>query len=115
MHKHKFGKIFGSIIVIVLVATAIILGIQWYNGTGIFAQLGEVTFAENITAKQQQLVNAVLEANELDLRHDVKVSTKTTHALETADTELLYDVKVPVTDFYNPLSNIDTMMQSLSP
>ena len=107
MYKHKFGKIFGSIIAIVLVAVAIILGIQWYNGTGIFAQLGEVTFTENITAEQQQLVNAALEANELDLRHDVKVSTKTTHALETADTELLYDIKVPVTDFYNPLSNIE--------
>lgn len=107
MHKHKIGIIIGCIIIVAIIAAASCFGVQYFTGTGIFHQPGTVVLSDDLSTDQQTFLNSILNSDTMpELEEDVKISNKTLQVLEANDNQLLYNILVPTTDFYAPISNI---------
>lgn len=107
MQKHKVGIAIGSLIGIIALCAAGFFGIQYFTGTGVFHQPGEIILAENLSAEAQQFLSPVLK-NAPELNHNITISNKTSQTLESGDHQLLYNILVPVTDFYDPIIGISS-------
>ncbi len=105
-HKTKLNAILITFVVVVL---AVFFGIQLIMKTGIFHQPGKVIFADSTTEANRDFVNNLL-TDELKLEQDVIIgaSESTTQLdLSTTDSTLvLYDILLPVTNFYSAATNV---------
>lgn len=107
MRKHKVGIIIGSLLGAIVLGITSFFGVQYFTGSGIFHQPGVVVLAENLSTRQQEFLAPILD-NFPELDRNVTISSKTSQTLETDNNQLLYDILVPITDFYDPISNISS-------
>ena len=80
---------------------------MWFTKSGIFHTPGNVGYADSLSEDQQAVLDEIiLDDPELELKHDVIISLTVN---TTLDHNLpLYDVRVPVTDFYASETNISS-------
>lgn len=92
------------IIFIILIVAGIIgcFGIQYFTHTGIFHVPGEITYDDSVDGETKNLISTKLA--EIELNKNVDISLY--RSLTVNPDDLLYNIYVPITDFYNPISNI---------
>ena len=90
---------------VVVIGLAIFFGAQLITKTGVFREPGKLVFAETITEQNHDFVVNNL-PEDLDLTEDLIIGATTLTHKSDNPTYLLYNVLLPVTDFYDSTSNI---------
>lgn len=83
----------------------IILGLFLVNLAVTRAKSGEIIFDESVSEAGKQLVLDNL-PEDLELKADIVIAKKTSLTASDEENQLLYNILVPVTDFYNSETNI---------
>lgn len=107
VHKkqHK-AKIFSSVIIFVAVFVGVFFGIQFFTKTGLFRVPGVVYYDESLNDDELALLKTIF-TEEIDLDKDVNISANNyLDKPELHEGEFLYNIAVPVTDFYSTETNI---------
>lgn len=115
MGKRKQGRlktfIFGITIFIVVFLVAF-LGIQFITKTGIFRIPGVVYYDESLNSDELTLLNNIF-TEEIDLDKDVHISARIeTTRPETKENEFLYDILVPIADFYTVKTDVSELEEN---
>lgn len=103
--RPRTAQIIAILITVIVLVLAVFFGAQLIFRIGLFHQPGQVTFSDSATEANRDFVTSSL--TDLELEHDVLVSTLTTNERSDADNRVLYNILVPVTDFYNPVNSVD--------
>lgn len=100
--RAKIFKRFGVfIIAFVLVFLAVFLGVQYLTKSGIFRVPGVVYYDKTLSSDELSKLSGIFTEN-IDLDKDVNISARNTLTLPPlSDNEYLYNIYVPVTDFYS--------------
>ena len=110
MSRRKSGRIklfFSVVVIFVMVGAGAFFGIQWFTKTGIFRIPGVVYYDESLNAEERTILEQIF-TEEVDLDKDVYISAEYSFARpELAEGEFLYNIYVPVTDFYSTETNIE--------
>lgn len=89
-----------------LIFAAVFLGVQYFTKTGLFRIPGVVYYDENLTDEEFSFLKAIF-TEEIDLDKDVTISIRNELSRpELKDNEYIYNIYVPVTDFYSAETNI---------
>ena len=100
--RRKSGVI--GLIVAILVVAAVVLGVQYFTSTGLFFTPGKIIFSDSLSADEKTFIDEIIVNHpDLQLKHDVTITKELTHNRVGG---LLYQIHVPVTDFYAPLTSI---------
>ncbi|MBQ2695142.1 CapA family protein [Candidatus Saccharibacteria bacterium] len=96
-----------GVVIFVFVFALAFFGVQFFTKTGIFYVPGVVYYDENLSSEELAKLEEIF-TDEVELDKDVKISARYELELPSlANGEYLYQVMVPVTDFYNLDDNID--------
>ncbi len=108
----KKPRNWGAIITtVVIIGLAIFFGVQLATKSGVFHEPGQIVYSDTATEQNRDFVTNNLPAD-LELGADVTIgsiqltSASPEPSSDSTNLFLLYDVLVPVTDFYNPATNI---------
>lgn len=83
------------------VFVAVFFGVQFITKTGVFRVQGTMTFDESLSDDEVATLRGIF-PDDVDLSGDVVVSARNVLELpELNDNEIIYEILVPVTDFYN--------------
>lgn len=106
--KRSRTKSFFSIILIFgVVFAAALFGIQFITKTGFFRIPGVVYYDESLSADELSVLQSIF-TEEIDLDKDVTISAyESLEKPEAIEGEYIYNIYVPVTDFYSTDTNID--------
>ena len=105
--KNNALKVIIFIIIFAIFFVAVFFGVQFFTKTGIFRIPGVVYYSDNLTSNEVALLDTIF-TDELDLDKDVKIDAEYVLDLPSLkDGEYLYDIYVPVTDFYSTETNIN--------
>ena len=103
MTQRKRGGIktfFIGMVVFALIGTGVFFGIQFFTKTGIFKVPGVVYYGEGLGSKELEKLQEIF-TDEVELDKDVYISAwRSNTRPELGEGELLYEITVPVTDFY---------------
>ena len=98
--RSRAKMFFGGLMIFVVVFVGAFFGIQFFTKTGIFRVPGVVYYDESLKPEELTKLQAIF-TEDVDLDKDVTISAKEyTVKPELGDGEFLYDIYVPVTDFY---------------
>lgn len=95
-----------KVLLFLFVAAGVFVGTQYVTGTGLFKKPGIVIYEESVTEAEKTFLSQYLEAEEVWLDHDVTISAEFSLSPLDQPTALLYDVLVPIADFYESSSTI---------
>lgn len=99
--RNRTKLFFGGFVIFAVVFVGAFLGIQFITKTGIFHVPGVVYYDESLTKEELAKLKTIF-TEEVDLDKDVKISAKEYSTMpELHEGELLYEISVPVTDFYD--------------
>lgn len=98
MVKRKTRSLMITVVVVVLVALAGYFGYQWFTKTGLFYVPGEILFANGVGLEEQELISNA--TKDIEFKHNITVSVA--ESLTAQPEGVLYDILIPVTDFYDP-------------
>lgn len=85
----------------------VFFGVQFITKSGVFRVPGVVIYDESLGDELMAELQAIF-TDEIDLDHDVKISIRNELELpELKNNEVLYEIAVPVTDFYSTETNIE--------
>lgn len=102
----KIKKIWLLLIAFIIMSLGAFFGVQFLTKTGLFRVPGVVYYDDSLNSDELSLLGDIF-TTEIDLDKDVKISAQNTLQLDSLqNNEFLYDVYVPVTDFYNTDTNI---------
>lgn len=90
-----------------LIGAAVFLGAQWITKTGLFKIPGVVYYDESLDESEKELLSSIFTE---DVVLDKDVTIKAEYSLERPteqDGAYVYNIYVPVTDFYSADTNID--------
>ena len=104
--RNRAKKLLVGLAVFVVMAGGAFIGMQFFTKTGIFRVPGVVYYDESLKPDELAKLQTIF-TEEIDLDKDVTISAKEyTTKPELNEGEFLYDIYVPVTDFYE--ERIDT-------
>ena len=99
--RNRTKLFFGGLVIFAVVFVGAFLGIQFITKTGIFHVPGVVYYDESLTKEELAKLKTIF-TEEVDLDKDVTISAKEYSTMpELHEGELLYEISVPVTDFYD--------------
>ena len=105
--KKKVGKVIAMVIAFAIVFVGVFFGVQFFTKTGIFRIPGVVYYGDSLNSAELETLNGIF-TKEIDLDKDVKIDAKyTLEKPAKKHNEYLYEILVPVTDFYSSKTNID--------
>ena len=105
--RSRKGGIFFGVLVFVIVCALVFFGVQFFTKTGIFRIPGVVYYDESLKSDEIEILKTIF-TDEIDLDKDVTISaTESLDRPELGAGEYLYNIYVPVTDFYSTDTNID--------
>lgn len=111
-HHSQRTPIWALVVLGLLIAIIVFFTLQFVFRIGIF-HVGVITYADNVTAADRDFITNALD--DLQIDGDVTISAGQTFTAPTDSHTLVFDVLVPVTDFYDPMLNIsDEQLTSLS-
>ena len=97
--------------IFILVFGAAFFGVQYFTKTGIFRIPGVVYYDESLDDKELELFHSIFN-EEVDLDKDVTISARNElKKPELGENEYIYNIYVPVTDFYS--SETDIIVESV--
>lgn len=97
--KKSFG--FGGLLIALLIAGGVFIGAQWVTKTGLFKVPGVVRYDESLSDKEKEVLERIFN-EEITLDKDVKISAEYSFEKpETTGGTYIYNIYVPVTDFYS--------------
>ena len=99
-HVSQRVPIWALVILGLVTATIVFLTLQFVFRIGIF-HIGTLTFDDSVTAANRDFITNTIDSIQLD--GDVTISASQSFTSPTDPHTLIFDVLVPVTDFYNPL------------
>ena len=103
--KKSFG--FGGLLIALLVAGGVFIGAQWVTKTGLFKVPGEVIYDDSLSSEERQLLDGIF-TDEVTLDNNVTISAEYSfNRPESAEGTYIYNIYVPVTDFYSVEDNIE--------
>ena len=98
--RSRAKMLFGGLIIFVVMFAGAFFGIQFFTKTGIFRVPGVVYYDESLKPEELTKLQAIF-TEDVNLDKDVTISAKEyTTKPELSEGEFLYDIYVPVTDFY---------------
>lgn len=98
---------FGGLLIFIVVFVAAFFGIQYITKTGIFRIPGVVYYDESLNPEELAVLNEIF-TEEVDLDKDVYISASvSTERPELSEGEFLYDILVPVADFYETRTDVN--------
>ena len=104
--RDKKSRILIGSILFVLTFALVFFGVQWFTKTGFFRLPGVVYYDESLNDSELEVL-ATIFTDELELDRDVTVSAKNyLQYPELNENDFLYNVFVPVTDFYSTGTNV---------
>lgn len=104
--RNRTKLFFGGFVIFAVVFVGAFLGIQFITRTGIFRVPGVVYYDESLTKEELAKLKTIF-TEEVDLDKDVTISAKEYSTMpELHEGELLYEISVPVTDFYDARTDI---------
>ncbi|MBR3256555.1 CapA family protein [Candidatus Saccharibacteria bacterium] len=105
--KSSFGRLIEGVALFALIFSLCFLGFQFFTKTGIFRIPGVVYYDESLTAEEVKTLKAIFtEENTLD--KDVTISaTDYLEKPELKTGEYIYQITVPVTDYYSTENNLE--------
>ena len=110
MARKKRNRVKYFLVAVVLFAimfAGAFLGIQYFTKTGIFRIPGVVYYDESLNESEIELLKSIF-TEEVDLDKDVTISARYSLVKpELKNGEYLYNISVPVTDYYSLDSNIE--------
>ena len=99
--RNRTKLFFGGLAVFIVVFAVAFLGIQFITKTGIFRVPGVVYYDESLKPEELAKLKTIF-TEEVDLDKNVTISAKEYPTMpELHEGELLYEISVPVTDFYD--------------
>ena len=99
--RNRTKLFFGGFVIFAVVFVGAFLGIQFITKTGIFHVPGVVYYDESLTKEELAKLKTIF-TEEVDLDKNVTISAKEYSTMpELHEGELLYEISVPVTDFYD--------------
>ena len=94
-------------LVFLLVGVGVFFGIQFFTKTGIFRVPGIVYYDDSLEENELSVLKTIF-TDEIDLDKDVFISARNSLTKpELAEGEFIYNISVPVTDFYNTETNVN--------
>lgn len=84
-------------------------GFQFFTHTGIFKVPGVVTYDESLTDEEADRILSIFSCDgckDSGLDNDVKISGVSLKSASVPENSILYDIYVPVADFYDPRSSV---------
>ncbi len=115
MKTRQRGRLFlGCGLLFIVAFVAGIFGIQALTGTGIFYVPGIVTYDESLNEAEKEVLAGIFTE---DVRIDADVSISAaeySEKPELSEGEFLYDILVPVTDFYSVLTEAGSEQDFIS-
>ena len=105
--KRSFLKTaFGSSLIFCLVGCGVFFGVQFFTKTGIFRIPGVVYYDESLNDDEKSILEGIF-TEDVDLDKDVTISARyVLERPELIDGEYLYNILVPVTDYYSVETSI---------
>lgn len=100
----KFSLVIGAIVATTLIPISIFFFVHHSNEP--FRKSGTVILNDNLSSDQRIFIENALQNTEVN--QDLTISANTLQNLEHDDQRILYNILVPTTDFYNPISNISS-------
>lgn len=99
--KSRLGvRIAAAVVTAVVLGLAIFFGVQLATGGGVFHRAGAIIFDQSASELDRDFINNNLSG--IELKSDLTVgATESFTKLPDTDTRVLYDILVPVTDFYS--------------
>ena len=103
----KWRKFRGFVAGFVAAFAVVFFGVQLVTQTGIFRRVGTVYYDKSLTDGEVEKISGVL-GDEAKITRDVWTSAYSTlGAAELAENEYIYNIYVPVADFYSTLDDIE--------
>lgn len=99
-------KVTPFLFLFIIVAILAFFGIQYLTKTGIFKIWGVVTYDENLRKDEIEFLDETFK--DVRLEDDVKISAVEKTEATELENSILYEVYVPVADFYDSRSKITT-------
>lgn len=95
------------VVIIILVIIGIIAGLGFFlYHSGIFQPpVGQIIYSDDLDPSARSLIERALSEQELNLQHDLNI-TSVRHTSTTPE-DLVYNIYLPITDFYDSNSDID--------
>lgn len=104
--RNWVGSFLGGIIAFVAVFGLAFFGIQFFTKTGVFKVPGVVVYDESLNTGEREVLARIF-TDEVELDKNVTISAKNyLTAPELKDGEFLYEILVPVGDFYGDETNV---------
>ncbi|MBQ2660832.1 CapA family protein [Candidatus Saccharibacteria bacterium] len=97
-----------SVVVFAAIGAGVFFGIQWFTKTGIFRIPGVVYYDESLSDAEMAVLKEIF-TEEVDLDKDVKISATESYTRpELKEGDFLYEITVPVTDFYDNTTSVSS-------
>ena len=103
--RRRNNHILWGIIIIIIVGTGVFFGVQFVTKTGVFRVPGVVKYDESLAQDELESL-ATIFTDEVDLDKDVEISAEYSFTKPHDAGEYIYNIYVPVTDFYNLDDNL---------
>ena len=104
--RNWVGGFLGGIIAFVAVFGLAFFGIQFFTKTGVFKVPGVVVYDESLNTTEREMLARIF-TDEVELDKNVTISAKNYLTVpELKDGEFLYEILVPVGDFYSAETNV---------
>lgn len=105
--SRKRPKTISFILLFLVIFAGGFIGIQFITKTGFFKVPGVIYYGDSLTSEERSLLESIF-PEDIQLDKDVTISaTNSLELKELQSGEYLYNIYVPVTDFYSTLTNID--------
>ena len=100
-------RIWAPVVGFILIFLVVFFGVQFSTKTGVFRAPGVVIYDENLGDEVKAELEAIF-TDKVELSHNVTISMRSELDLpELKENEVLYEILVPVTDFYSTETNIE--------
>ena len=104
--RHQRSRFLGSLLAFAIISVVVFFGIQFFTKTGIFKVPGVVYFDDSLSVDEIATLNNIF-TEDIELDKDVKISAREESVLpELSEGEFVYEIMVPVGDFYDARSEI---------
>lgn len=104
---HLARNLIIGLLCFVVLFVGVFFGVQFVTKTGVFRVPGVVRYDENLNDAELGMLGAIFN-EDVDLDKDVMISARNELKMpELGEGEFLYDIYVPVTDFYSTESNVE--------
>ena len=105
--RKKKSHLLISLIIFCLIGALVFLGAQWITKTGFFKLPGVVYYDDSLEEDEKELFSSIF-TEDVVLDEDVTIAAEyTLERPEIGDSVYIYNIYVPVVDFYSTDSNID--------